>query len=190
MNKSEEERKMTDTVETNPEDVAVSIWPTIWKFSLIITACTFAYSLVLYYTGLAGSSGLNLVATVIFIVLLVVGMKKYRSLNGGYMTFGTGAVIGIMTAVIQTILNAGLNALYLGLVDRTILPALKDKTLQQIQSAPGMNQQALDMMTKFYDVLFTPAGMFIIGCITGIIGGIVIALIVAAIMKKSPPVDA
>ena len=117
-------------------------------------------------------------------------MKKYRSLNSGYLTFGTGAIIGIMTAIIQTVLNSGLNALYLGMIDETILPALKDNTLQKIQATPGMNQQALDMMTKFYDVLFTPAGMFIIGCITGIIGGVIIALIVAAILKKSPPVSA
>ena len=181
---------MTDAMENSTGDAPVSIWPTIWKYSLIITACTFVYALILYYTGLAGSSGLNLVATAIFIILLIVGMRKYRSLNGGYLTFGTGAIIGIMTAIIQTILNSGLNALYLGVIDKTILPALKDETLQKIQSAPGMNQQALDMMTKVYDVLFTPAGMFIISCITGIIGGVVIAIILAAALKKSPPVTA
>ena len=45
---------MTDTEEPDQEDVAVSKWPTIWKYSLIITACTFVYSLILFYTGLAG----------------------------------------------------------------------------------------------------------------------------------------
>ena len=181
---------MADTMENSSGSVPVSVWPTVWKYSLIITACTFVYALILYYTGLAGSSGLNLVATVIFIVLLVVGMRQYRTANGGYMSFGTGAKIGIMTAIIQTVLNAALNAIYLGLIDKTILPALKESTLEKVQNAPGMNQQALDMMTKFYDVLFTPAGMFIIACITGIIGGVVIALILAAILKNSPPVNA
>ena len=181
---------MTDTEEPNQEDVAVSKWPTIWKYSLIITACTFVYSLILFYTGLAGRFGLNLVATVIFIVLLVAGMKKYRSLNGGYMTFGAGAVIGIMTGIIQSVLNSGLSALYLGLIDKTILPALKENALQKLQDTPGMTQQALDIATKIYEVLFTPAGIFVSGCISGIIAGIIIALILAAILKKSPPIGA
>lgn len=176
-------------MENKTGDTPVSVWPVIWKYSLIITAVVFAYTLVLYYTGLAGSNGMNLVATVIFIVLLIFAMRKYRGLNGGYMTYGSGAVIGIMIGIIESVLHSLLNAVYLGFVNKSILPALKENTLQQIQSTPGMNQQALDMMTKFYDVLFTPAGMFIIGCITGIIGGVVIALILAAILKNSPPVN-
>ena len=183
---------MTDTVvESNPEEVAVSKWPTIWKYSLIITACVFAYTLLLYYTGMAVKPGVNLIATIIFIVLLVFAMKKYRSLNSGYMTYGNGAVIGIMISIIESVLHSLLNAIYLGFVDKSILPDLSDRTLQNLKNNPALNQQQLDMVTKIYEnFVFTPTGIFIIGCFTGIIGGIVIALIVAAIMKKSPPIEA
>ena len=183
---------MTDTVvESNPEEVAVSKWPIIWKYSLIITACVFAYTLLLYYTGLAVKPGVNLVATVIFIVLLIFALRKYRRLNSGYMTYGDGAVIGIMIGVVESVLHSLLNAVYLGFVDKSILSSLSDQTLQTLKNNPALNQQQLEMVTKIYqDFVFTPTGMFVIGCFTGIIGGIVIALILAAILKKSPPVEA
>lgn len=179
---------MTDTAEPNLEDVAVSKWPTIWKYSLIITACTFAYRLVLYLTGLSGKTGLGLISTVIFIVLLVVAMRKFRILNGGYMDFGTGAVIGIMIGIIESVLFSLLNAVYLA-INSSMLAAMSQQAIKTIQANPAMNQQQLDMVSRIYEnFVFTPVGIFVIGCITGIIGGIVIALIVAAILKKSPPV--
>jgi len=181
---------MADTIENNTREATVSIWPTVWKYSLIATACTFVYTVILYTTGLAGNSLLGLVATVIFTILLVIALKKYRSLNGGFMTYGKAAVIGIMIGIIESVLRATLNATYLAFIDKSVLPDLLDKTMQQVENAPGVNQQTLDMMTKIYGTLFTPGGIFASGCIFGIIGGIIIALIVAAILKKDPPITA
>lgn len=179
---------MTDKPDNNLESKPVSIWPTIWKYSLIIAACSFAYNLVLYFTGLAGNTGVGLLSFVIFIVLLVFGMRKYRSLNSGYMKFGTAAIIGIMISIVASIISSVLNAVYLAFIDNSILSMLTEQTRQKLQDTPGVNQQQVDMMMKLYEnFLFTPVGMCIIGIISGVIGGTIISLILAAILKKTPP---
>lgn len=180
---------MTDIPENNNETGPASIWPTIWKYSFIIAACTFAYTLVLYFTGLAASTGPGLLSFVIFIVLLVTGMRTYRSLNGGYMTFGAAAIIGIMISIIASILSSTLNTLYLAFIDNSILSAMTEKAMQKLQATPGISQQQIDVMKKIYEnFLFTPGGLLVIGIISGVIGGVIISLILAAILKKAPPV--
>jgi len=180
---------MTDKPGNNNETGPVSIWPTIWKYSFIITACTFVYTLVLYVTGLAANTGSGLLSFVIFIVLLVIGMRKYRSLNSGYMTFGAAAIIGIMISIIASILSSILNALYLAFIDSSILSAMTEKAMQKLHDTPGISQQQIDVMMKIYEnFLFTPGGLLVMGIISGVIGGVIISLILAAILRKAPPV--
>ena len=180
---------MTDKTENNHEAGPVSIWPTILIYSFIIAVCNFAYTLVLYATGLATSTGAGLLSFVIFIVLLVIGMRKYRSFNNGYMTFGTGVIIGIIISIVASILGSTLNALYLAFVDNSILTAMTDQAMQKLQDTPGISQQQIDVMMKVYEnFLFTPGGLLVIGIISGVIGGVIISLILAAILKKAPPI--
>lgn len=178
---------MTDS---NTDNAAVSIWPTVWKFSLILAGCTFAFALVRYFTGTAGSTGMGLLGLVITIVVLVIALRKYRSLNGGYMSFGAATLAAFMINFLSSVIASTLNAVYVGFIDKTILTTLSDQTLTQLQQTPGMSKQMLDMMSGFYkNFLFTPGGMFVIGCVGGLIGGIILALILAAILKKTPPIS-
>jgi hypothetical protein len=168
----------------------VSIWPTVWKFSIILAAISFVYTICLYLTGLAGSTGMGLLSMVISIVVLVIGLRKYRGLNNGVMTFGTATLTSFMISVTASVINSLLNFLYLSLIDDSTLTAMYDQTMAAMQQSPGMNPQAMEMMSGFYKALFTPGGMFISGIISGIIGGIIIALILAAILKKDQPITA
>ena len=180
---------MTDKPENILDTAPVSIWPTVWKYSFILAACSFAYTLILYYTGLAAHTGAGLLSFVITIVLLVLGMRKYRSVNNGYMTFGKATITGILISIIASVLSSVLNAVYLAFIDNSVLAGLSEKTLQKLQETPGLTQQQIDMMMKLYqNLLFTPVGMLITGIISGIIGGVIISLILAAILKKEPPI--
>ncbi len=172
----------------NPETVPVSIWPTVWKYSLIIAVCSFAYTLLLYFTGLATSSGVSLISIVIFIVLLVMAMRQYRSLNSGYMTFGAATIIGIMVSIASSVISSTLNAIYLAVIDDSILSVMNEQTLLALRQS-GMNSEMYDMMSGFYtNFLFTPGGMFVSGSISGLIVGLIISLILAAILKKTLPI--
>jgi hypothetical protein len=181
---------MTDM--TNPSigtaAAPVAKWPIIWKFSLILAASAFAYTLILYFTGLYTSTGMSLLSIVITIVVLVFGLRRYRSLNNGTMPFGAAFLIGFMTCLISSVIHSTLNAAYLAFIDDSVLITLTDRSLAQLEQSPGMNPQMLETAEGIYKILFTPAGMFFIGIISGVLDGIIIALILAAILKRDPPV--
>jgi hypothetical protein len=165
---------------------SVSIWPTIWKFGLIIAVVRIVYSLLLYLTGLVGTTG-SIVAILGSLVLLVVALKSFRGRNGGYMRFGQAFGIGFFTALIATVARAVVDSIYLATAGRDILAAQRDEMIDQMAANPGMDPETLEMMTGVMDAVFTPGGMLFLALIGGVIGWVVIALIVAAVMKRPSP---
>lgn len=170
------------------ESSRVSIWPVTWKFSLIIAASLSIYSIFLYLTGLASSSILGFVSTIIFIVLLVIALKKFRGLNNGYMTFGQASLIGFVISIVSNVISSAVEAVFLAIAGGSILEAMLDTTKAALEQA-GMDQQTYDAVVGIYEAVFTPLGIFIAGTCTGVFAGVIISLIVAAIVKNPPPVS-
>lgn len=171
------------------EKSPVSIWPITWKYAFIIGICLFIYSLILYLTGLAAVSGLSLLGYVIFIVLLVFTLKSYKKSNNNYMVFGQGVLIGIVVSIVASVISSTLNALYLAFVDKTFLSTILDKTRMALQDA-GVSGDQMDTMMRIYEnFLFTPVGIFVMGIVSGVIGGFIFSLILAAVMKNPPPIS-
>lgn len=179
---------MADNNNQSPGDRPVSIWPTIWKFGLIIAAFRVVYNLILYTAGLAGITGTGLVGTIGAIVLLVVALKRFRASNGGYLTFGQGFGIGFVTSLISTVIRTTVDTIYLSTVGSEFLSAQLETTMNQMRANPNMTPEAMEMMRGIFETIFTPAGLFIGGIIGGVIGWLVISLIVAAAMKQPPPI--
>lgn len=179
---------MTDGNNRNPSGGPVSIWPTVWKFGLIIAAFRIAYNLLLYVTGLAGTTGTGIVAVAGAIALLVVALKRFRTSNSGYVTFGQAFAIGFVTSVIATVLRAIVDAIYLATIGRDFLVAQRDATINQMAANPGMDPQTTQAITGFLNSMFTPGGILVSAIIAGIIGWIILSLIVAAVMKRPPPI--
>lgn len=179
---------MTDNNNQNPQGGAVSIWPTVWKFGLIIAAFRVVYNLILYITGLAGTTGLGLIGVIGAIILLVIGLKGFRGQNNGYMTFGQAFGIGFLASVVSTVVRAAVDTIYLSTAGGEFLADTRQQTLDQVAANPGMNPEALEMMTGFFNALFTPGGLFVAGIVVGVIGWTILSLIVAAVTKNPPPI--
>jgi hypothetical protein len=179
---------MTNTNNQNLDGDRVSIWPTVWKYSLIIAAATFVYEMILYITGLSGTTGLSLIRTVIAIALLVMALRRFRGINRGYMTFGQAFGLAFMASILSTAIRAALSSAYLAVFGQETLAALLEQTLGPMQSNPAMDQQALEVMSGVLGAVFTPAGMFVAALVAGVLGGAIISLILALIMKKPPPI--
>jgi hypothetical protein len=67
------------------------------------------------------------------------------------------------------------------------LAAQKAAVLQQFQANPAMDPQALDMLTGVFGAIYTPAGVFIGGICAAAIGWLIVCPIIAAAVKKPPP---
>jgi len=154
---------------------------------LVIAAFRVVYNLLLYVTGLAATTGPGLVGIIGAVVLLVIAIKRFRGLNNGYVTFGQAFGIGFLASVISTLIRSTVDAIYFASVGQEFLAAQLQQTVRQIASA-GLDPQAREAMTRLFEALFTPGGVLISGICSGIIGWFIISLIVAATMKRPPPI--
>lgn len=139
------------------------------------------YAMGSLYTTEFYSAGAGLILLIAFVIL---GIKKFKSDNGGFMNFGQGVKIGIGVTLIATIITI----LYYVLLSTVIEPDFMTNTIeaQKVMFADsfGMTEGQIEEATKnsednFYLSLF--GGIVIWNLF---LGG-VISLIAAAIMKKS-----
>jgi hypothetical protein len=177
---------MTDNNKRNP-GVRVSIWPTVWKWTLILAAYKAVYGMVLWITGLISASGVGLLGIVIGIVLVVLALRSFRTLNNGYMTFGQGFGIGYVASVLSAAVSNAVQAAYLGAFGADKLALQTEAVLSQFRANPAMDARTVDMMTDLFGAIYTPGGVFIGGTIGAVIGWAIVCPIVAAIVKRPPP---
>lgn len=167
---------------------SVSIWPTVWKYALILAAFKVAWNLLLWTTGLSGVSGIGLVSFVISTVLLVIGLKSFRGRNAGLMTFGQGFGIAYVASVVSVVVSGVVGSIYLASFGREQLVAAREASLAQLQTNPAVDAQTLEMMRGIFDAVMTPGGLFVMGVVGGAIGWAVVSLILAAVLKNPPPI--
>ena len=166
----------------------ISIWPTVWKWTMILAAFKAIYNLALWITGLVSATGVGLVGIAIAIVLVVLALKSYRAANNGYLTFGQGFGIGYVASVLSTAISGAVQAIYLGAVGADMLVAQRDAVMDQIRANPGMDPQTLSMMTNLFSAIYTPSGIFLLGTCLAAIGWLIVCPIIAASVKNPPPI--
>lgn len=166
----------------------VSIWPTVWKWTLILAAFKAIYNLALWMTGLVSATGVGVVGIAIAIVLVVLALKSYRAANNGYLTFGQGFGIGYVASVISAAISGAVQGIYLGALGADMLAAQSEAVMEQMRANPGMDPQMLSMMTNLFSSIYTPSGVFLVGTCAAVIGWLIVCPIIAATVKNPPPI--
>ncbi|MDX2246429.1 MAG: DUF4199 domain-containing protein [Bacteroidia bacterium] len=162
------------------------IRPTALKYGPIIGIASAAYGIVLIATNQFGNTGLGLLAYVISIGGLVLTFMEYKKLNQGFMPFNTGFKLGFVTSFIASVVSVVISQVYTSL----IAPGTTEKVLEftriKLEENPAMTEEAIDMTMGITEKMMVPYIAIPVGLVTGAIGAAIIALIMAAIMKKDP----
>lgn len=127
------------------------------------------------------NSVVGLLATVILIVL---GIKKFKEANGTYLSFGQALKVGVGIAVVSGIVAIIYTQLFVNVID----PGFQDQLMEVQKQAwldAGMNDEQIESsveMTKKFQGPLISSGMIIV--FSAFIG-FIISAIAGAIMKKS-----
>ncbi len=177
------------------DEASVPYLPTALRFGLLAGLITIVYSLLANLTGLSIPNSLGKVFLNFAIVLAItIGMVVYfirfhrdKEL-GGYISFKRAFLLSFVALLISTVISSIFSMIYVAFIDTTFLDAIVDATEEMMTNmgapADAIETQMADMREKM-----TVVGMLKQGLMNGIIGGAVISLIVAAIMKKKPALD-
>ena len=126
-------------------------------------------------------------------LLMYTAVKKYKEVEGeGFLTYGKGFVAGVMFTFVYASLSAMLIYLYGLLIDGSFVEFFINDNLQSLGEAKEqilafMGEDTYkEMIAEFqkFDLASLAMGDFQ----SKTIGGFIIALIVAAILKQNPPI--
>lgn len=125
---------------------------------------------------------------VIFVVILVLGLKKFKESKGGFMSLGEALKIGIGIAIISALIGLVWQLVMTNILD----PDYADKLMQVqreqiIESQPDITQEQLDSTMEIMSGFSNPALSAAFQILAGIFFGFIVSLIAGLIMKKENP---
>jgi hypothetical protein len=170
----------------SPFQASVKPGLTIGLVSLVLT-----YVAYFIDSSLLASGWFGLVALVVFFVLIIYFGKQYRSDLGGFMSFGTAFNFSFITMIISGLVTLVGQILLFHVIDPSlpqVLGELSFETSLSMMESFGQNPDALapemlDEMKANAESNFTLAGQ-LKNFGFGLIAYAIIALILAAILKK------
>tara|TARA_R110001592_G_C12850177_1_gene721785 strand:- start:32 stop:550 length:519 start_codon:yes stop_codon:yes gene_type:complete len=157
----------------------------ILNYGLYTGVLSILIAVILYAFGKSANPGL-IMAIVSFVapsILLVLGIKKFKEANNGFMSWGQGVKVGVGIALVWGLLALSFQFLLENVID----PGLIEQKIQVTKTALenwGMNQDLIDQQIekqRNQNPLLASA----LGLIFFAIIGFVVSAIAAAIMKQS-----
>nr|WP_322626130.1 DUF4199 domain-containing protein [uncultured Flavobacterium sp.] len=112
--------------------------------------------------------------------------KKFKELNGGYITFGEAIKLGVAVAVIAALVSGIFSAIF-----NIIIPEYMEDTLKRAEEEMAKNPQMkaadIKMAMKFTRMFMEPYIVIPIAIVMNAFVGLINSLVVGAIIKKENP---
>lgn len=156
------------------------------KWGLILGVLSIVWFLITVFAGLATETWAQWSGLVFTIVILYLAHKDFKDSGDGYMSYGQGLGIGMITIGISSVLSSAFAYVYIKFIDPTYMEMIMDKQIEGMQEN-GMSDAEIETAMSFSEGFMNPEVMFVTGIIWGLLLGFIISLIVSAITKNSNP---
>ena len=156
------------------------------KYGVILGLASFAFGMVLFMTNQTGNTALSLITYAIIIGAIVMAIREYKSLTGGFISFKKAFGLGFLTSLIGGVISSLGTFVYV-MIDQTAIPRMIDQTRMELEKNPDMTEEMIDMTMGFTEKLMSPVPLLLVGIVSSLFAGAIISLIIAAIMKKDDP---
>lgn len=153
-----------------------------YKFGIIISIITIAFSLMIHFMDLtySGSSVPQIVNYVVSAACIIISIVSFRSANGGLLSVRQAIKIGTATALVSGTFTVIYLLLFTNIIEPDFVKKLgAEVTAKQIaEKYPQLNseqiQQQVDMQAQFFWVSYP--FILIFSCLYGLVVGWVTGL--------------
>ncbi len=153
------------------------------KWGAILGVVSIVFSLVLFMTNTVGNTSIGSISYLFTIGALILAMREFRTLNGGFMRYGQGLSLGALTAGISGLLSSIFSVFYMTVIDTGVMDRMIE-TQRDKAEASGLSDEQIDAQMKIVEMFQSPGLLFVFGVIGSIFMGFLFSLVIAAIMKK------
>ncbi len=167
----------------SPRQLGIKYGLILGLISSVVAAVNYSAKL---FANSAATTGMTVLSFVILICGFVLACREFKAQNEGFMTLGQGFMTGFWASIISSIISAVFTYVWLTFIDPAVMDAIKDNAVAGM-AKQGLDEEQIEQSLSMMGFMFSP--IFTVGAalIGGPIFGAIIAVIVAAIMKKDPP---
>ncbi|WP_299014215.1 DUF4199 domain-containing protein [uncultured Polaribacter sp.] len=165
--------------EVNSKSIIVNNGATLGVIGIII-------SVVIYAMGmhLDPHWSVSVVQSAVVIAFVILGIKKFKAANGGFMSWGQGVKIGVGITVLAGLIGAIYNYVFISFIEPDFLTQMMEVQNQKFLDQ-GLTEEQIETANAMSGSMQNPLIISAFAIIGSAIFGFVIAAIAAAIMKKS-----
>ena len=156
------------------------------KYGLITALISIVYTLILMVLDMSENQLLSGLSFIIMIAGIVLAMKEYRTLNGGFMSYGQGLGLVTLVSTVTGLLSGIFMWIYTSFVDTEYMARMRDKQVDALLDR-GMSDEEVDAAMKMTESFQGPLALILGGLIGSVVIGFLLSLILSAIMKRNRP---
>jgi hypothetical protein len=157
------------------------------NYGLILGFTTVLISVATYIIDMPLKTGWisGLLGVIVMIALIVLGIKKYKDGNDGYISLVEALKVGIAVALVGGIIGSLYQLVFLSYIDPNYISRVQELQLEQtLEQNPEMSNEQIQMMKDMGSKFSSPWISFAGALIGNLLFGFVFSLIGGLILKK------
>lgn len=165
----------------------------IINYGLLLGIISLILGVIIYVTNsyLDPSWIYSVISIAIPIIIITLGIKAYKTANGGYLGLGEAIKVGLGIAVIGGIITAIWTLLLMTVIEpeymNNLMEAQREKVLE---TNPSMTEAQMDQAMAITSKFSSPWIAMAMNIVWSLFAGLIISLISGLVMKKENPYKA
>ncbi len=143
-------------------------------------------SVVMYAMGKQHEQGweVGVLSFVVMATIIVLGIKKYKEMNGGFMTLGQGIKTGVGIALIGGIISIIYTLIFITFIEPDSLEQGMEIARQKMMDNPNLSEEQIEAQMEMAEKFSGPGIIAAFGLLWTLFLGFIISLIGSAILQK------
>jgi len=126
----------------------------------------------------------GVISFVIMTTIIALGIKKFKELNGGFLTLGQGLKTGIAIALIGGVISIIYTLIFMNFIEPDFMEKSMELARQKMLDNPNLSEEQMEQAIEMQKKFSGPAMIAAFGLIWTLFLGFIISLISSLIMQK------
>jgi hypothetical protein len=169
----------TTVTPTSPTSVGL-------RYGLLAGLAGIVIALVLNITRLEQSPA-KWLSAVVLIAGIILAQKAFRKANGEFMSYGQGLGVGMTVVGVSAVLSAVFSYVYITFIDPDMTARILDKARADLEAGGNMSDAQIEQAMSWTAMLMQGPALVGVALLSGLLMGLFVSLITAAILKNAKP---
>ena len=164
----------------------VSSKSTMLNYGLLLGVASIFINLAAYALGIHLDQDwrIGTLGFLAMIVIIVLGIRNFKSVNNNLITWGQSVKIGVGISIISALIVVIYNLIFMNFIEPEFMNQMMEKQVVMWEEA-NMTEELIEANKSMFETFSNPAFTSAIGIIAAAFFGFVISAIAGAIMKRT-----